>query len=125
EADGSRWHQAAAQIIEDLPPVEAGKRVGFTSAIAHRHAPLQPINDLPVAANPAVLSIPPRDVIARKDVEQFNVCRQPDADVASFQQIMAQQVRRWESSRQEAMKRLQFINAFAVITALPDQILVN
>jgi hypothetical protein len=38
---------------------------------------------------------------------------------------MAQQVRRWKSSGQEAMKRLQFVNAFAVITAFTDQILVN
>src|SRR5437867_2918280 len=121
-----RWrHQTAAQIVEDLPPVEGGKRIAFNPTAAHRHARLQPINDLPVATNPAVLPIPPRDVTARKDVEQFDVCRKADADVAAFQQIMAQQVRRWKLSGQEAMKRLQFVNAFAVITAFTDQILIN
>ena len=38
---------------------------------------------------------------------------------------MAQQVRDRKSLRQEAMKCPQFINAFAVITAFTDQILVN
>src|SRR5207244_2660268 len=109
-------HKTAAQIVKDLPPVEDGKRVGFNPTAAHRHARLQPINDLPVAANPAVLPIPPRGVTAWKDVEQFDVCRQPNADVTAFQQIMAQQLRRWKSSGQEAMKCLQFVNAFAVIT---------
>src|SRR5438876_9663754 len=116
-----RWrHQTPAQIVEDLPPVEGGKRVRFNSAAAHWHPQLQPINDLPVAANPAVLPIPPRDVTARKNVEQFDVCCQPNADITAFQQIMAQQVRRWKSSGQKAMKCLQLVNAFAVITAFTD-----
>ena len=120
-----RRHQTAAQIVEDLPPVESRKRIGFHLAAAHRHARLQPVDDLPIAANPAVLPIPPRDVTARKDIEQFDVRRQPHADMAAFQQIMAQQMRCWKSSRQEPVKCLQFVNAFAVITAFADQILVN
>ena len=125
EGHGRGRHQTAAQIVKDLPPVEGGKRVGFNPAAAHGHARLQPVNDLPVAANPAVLPIPPRDVTARKDVEQLDVCRQTDAHIAAFQQIVAQQVRRWKSSGQEAMKGPQFVDAFAVITAFADQILVN
>ena len=85
EPHGRRRHQTAAQIIKDPPPVEGGKWVGFSCAAAHRHARLQPINDLPVAANPPVLAIPPRDVTAWKDVEQFDVCRKADADIAALQ----------------------------------------
>ncbi len=125
EAHGRWRHQTAAQIVEDLPPVESGKRVGFSAAAAHGHAWFQPVKDLPVAANPTVLPIPPRDVTARKDIQQFNVGRQPHADMAAFQQIMAQQVRRWKSPGQEAVKCLQFVDAFAVITAFSGQILVN
>src|SRR5437867_2876744 len=115
-----RWHQTPAQIIEDLPAIKGGKRIGFNPAAAHGDARLDPINNLPVAANPTVLPIPPCDVTARKDIQQLDVCRQPHADMAAFQQIMAQQVRRWKSSGQEPMKRLQFVDAFAVITAFSD-----
>jgi len=59
---------------------------------------LQPVNDLPVAANPTVLTTPPSDVTIRKDVQQLDVRRQSHSDMASFQQIMAQQVRRWKSA---------------------------
>src|SRR2546430_3835725 len=107
-------------MVKDLPPIEDGKRVGLNPSVTHGHAQFQPINDLPVAANPAVLPIPPRDVTARKNVEQFDVCCQPNADITAFQQIMAQQVRRWKSSGQKAMKCLQLVNAFAVITAFTD-----
>ena len=92
------WHQTPAQIVEDLPAVENGKRIGFHPAAAHRHARLEPVNDLPVAANPAVLPTPPRDVTIREDIQQFDVRRQSYADMTSFQQIMAQQVRRWKSA---------------------------
>ena len=125
EGHSRRRYQAAAQIVEDLPPVEGGKRVGFNPASAYRNARLQPVNDLPVATNPAVLPIPPRDVTARKDIQQLDVRRQPHADITAFQQIVTQQVRRWESFGQEAMKRVQFVDAFAVITAFSDQVLVN
>ena len=72
-----------------------------------------------------MLSTPPRDVTIREDIEQLDVRRQPDADMAAFQQIMAQQVRCWKPSGQEAMKRAQFVDALAVITAFSDQILIN
>src|SRR4029453_101627 len=94
-------------------------------AAAHGHARLQPIDDLPIAANPAVLPTPPRDVAIREDIEQLNVRRPPHAAMASFQQIMAQEVRYWKSFGQEPVKRVQFVNPFAVITAFADQILVN
>jgi hypothetical protein len=45
--------------------------------------------------------------------------------VTAFQQIMAQQVRRWKTLGQKAMKRPQFVNAFAVIAPFTEQILVN
>ena len=125
EGHGRRRHQAAAQIVEDLPPVEDGERIRFKPAATHGHARLQPVNDLPVAANPTVLPIPPRDVTARKDIQQLDVRRQPHADITAFQQIVTQQVRRWKSFGQEAMKRLEFVDAFAVITAFSDQVLIN
>src|SRR5256886_369273 len=125
EGHSRRRYQAVAQIVEDLPPVEGGKRVGFNPASAYGNARLQPVNDLPVATNPAVLPIPPRDVTARKDIQQLDVRREPHADITTFQQIVTQQVRRWKSFGQEAMKRVQFVDAFAVITAFSDQVLVN
>ena len=90
QSDGRGRHQTATQIVEDLPSVEGRKRIRFNPAAADGHARLQPINDLPIAANPAVLPIPPCNVVARKDVEQFDICRQPDTDVAAFQQVVAQ-----------------------------------
>ena len=30
------WHQTAAQIVEDLPAVENGKRIGFNPTVAQR-----------------------------------------------------------------------------------------
>ena len=48
--------------------------------------------------DPAVLPTPPRDVTIRVDIQQLDVCRQSHSDVASFQQVMAQQVRRWKST---------------------------
>src|SRR6266536_1838624 len=63
-----RWHQTPAQIVEYLPAVENGKRIGFNPTVAQGHARLEPVNDLPVAANPAVLPAPPRDVTIREDI---------------------------------------------------------
>ena len=72
-----------------------------------------------------MLPVPPGDVAAWKNVEQFDVCRQSDADVAAFEQIMTEQMRLRKSPRQQAMKCLQIVNAFAVITPFTSQILVN
>src|SRR5439155_16178514 len=125
EGHSCRWHQTAAQIVKYLPAIKGGKRIGFRSAAAHGHAWLQPIDDLPVAANPAVLPTPPRDATVWKDIQQLDVRRQPYANITAFQEIVAQQVSRWKSFGQEPVKRLQFVNAFAVITTFSDQILVN
>ena len=125
ERDRCRRDEAAAQIVEDLPLVEGGKRVRFRSATERGDAPLQPIDDLPVAANPAMLPVPPADVTARKNIQQLDIGRQPHPHMAAFQQIVTEQVRLGKSSRQEAVKGLQFVDAFAVIAAFADQILVN
>ena len=94
-AGGTRLRRRLSKIFQRLK-TESG--LGSILTAAHGHARLEPVNDLPVAANPAVLPAPPRDVTIREDIQQLDVRRQSHSDVTSFQQIMAQQVRRWKSS---------------------------
>ena len=123
--DGRRRDEAAAQIIEDLPLVEGGKRVWFRSPASRGHAPFQPIDDLPVAADPAMLPVPPRDVTAWENIQQLDIRRQTDAHMAAFEKIVTEQMRLGKSFRKQTVKSPQFVDAFAVITAFANQVLVN
>ena len=102
--DGRRRNEAAAQIVEDLPLVKSGQRVRFRGPAGRGHAPLQPIDDLPVAANPPVLPMPPRDVTAGENIQQLDIRCQTDAHMAALEQIMTEQMRLGKSFRKQTMK---------------------
>ena len=72
-----------------------------------------------------MLPLPPGDVAARKNVEQFNVRGQPHPHIGAFEQVVTQQMRLREPARQQAMKRLQIIDPLAVIIPLACQVLVK
>ena len=49
-----RRHQAAPQVVEDLPTGQGRQRISLAPSRLHRHPGQQPGQQLPVAANPAV-----------------------------------------------------------------------
>src|SRR5262245_39627206 len=88
EPNDRHRNEAATEVVENFPLVENGKGIAIVAAVAAGNARFQPVDDLPVAAHPAVLPIPPRDVTGWKNIEQLNISRQGYPDVAAFQQVM-------------------------------------
>ena len=56
EANGGRRHQAAPQVVQDLPPAHGAEGIGLAATTLHGRAPWEhPVGYLPVASDPPVL----------------------------------------------------------------------
>ena len=85
-----RRHEAAAQIVENLPAADERQRVALEAA-PRRHERKQPEEDLPVAADPAVLPPRVRQHARRVVVDQLDVRHERDARVQPLEQIVGEQ----------------------------------
>ena len=88
--DAGGRQQAAAQVVEDLPAVEQGERIGPAAARGLWHAWKNPAGDLPVAANPAMGPAAVTLVSLREIIKELDIAGQPHPDMGPFDQVVAQ-----------------------------------
>ena len=84
-----------------------------------------PIGDLPITSNPAVLTLDVTQVILRELIKQFDIASQAHPDVSAFDQIMAQQRSIGKPARKHSIERAHIINTFTVIGTLSGKILID
>ncbi len=90
ERHGRRRHQAAPQVVEDLPPRDERQPIA-PPAGARRHHGQQPPQDLPVAAHPAMLAFRMREHARRIVVDDLDVGDERRARVQPLEQVVRQQ----------------------------------
>ena len=89
QQDDRRRHEAPPEVVEHLPPL--GQRQGILpTAVGRRHGPAEPGEQLPVAADPAVLAAGVGVVAGREVVEQLDVAHEPAAGVVPLDQVVAE-----------------------------------
>ena len=91
QKEGGRLHQAAAQVIDNLPA--RNQRDGILHQLARfiRNAIEDPAHDLPVAAQPAMLAAIIGAVVRRIIVDDFDIGGQTGARIGAFNQVVAEQ----------------------------------
>ena len=85
-----RRHEAAPQVVENLPAPDRRQRVALEAA-PRRHEGKQPEEDLPVAAHPPVLPPRVRQHARRVVVHELDVRYQRDACVQPFEKVVRQE----------------------------------
>ena len=120
-----RFHQAAPQIVENLPPRYQRDRVGHLRSRLVGHRIGQPLHDLPVAAQPAVFAPTVRAVVRRIVLNHRDVAGQPRPRIRSFNQVMAQQRISREASVQNTDHRVDFVDSLPGKRSLAIKILIH
>ena len=115
-ADQGDRGQAAAQVVDHLPPPQAGQP-GATGG--------QPGQQLPVAARPAVLAGGGHGVGARVLLDHLDVGDQTGTQVVALQQIMAEHGVVGDSPVQLAEGDIDVVDPLAGERALAEEILVH
>ena len=94
-------------------------------AVARRHEREQPEQDLPVAADPAVLPARVREHARRILVDQLDVRDERDARVQSLEQVVRQQRVLRHGVLERGHERVDVVEALAGEDAFAEQILVG
>ncbi len=119
-----RWHQAASQVVEDLPSSDERQPVALVSR-GRRHEREQPPQDLPVPTYPAVL--PPgvcqhaRGVVI-DDLDIGDQCR---AGVEPLEQVVRQQRVLRHAVVERGHERVHVEEPLAGVDALVEEVLIH
>src|SRR5690606_5109330 len=114
----------ASQVVEDLPARQDREAVRLTAARSP-HMWCQPSDELPVAADPAVLASCEREVVAGIVVVDRDVRREAGTRVAAFDQVVREQGILREPAVCRGLERIDVVDAFAGVAALAVQVLVD
>ena len=125
EEKGDRFDQAAPQIVEDLPSRDGVDGVRDEVAGLVGHAAEEPLRNLPVATDPAVLPASVGGVVRRVVVDDFDVGDEAGASVGALDQIVRQESVSREAAIQHFVQDADFIDAFAGEDAFAEEILVD
>ena len=125
QGQAGNGEQAAAQVVKDLPAIEPGKRIRASPTARPGNAWHDPIRDLPIAANPAMLPFDKAQIILRELIIQLDIAGQAHADVSAFNQIMAEEPRFGEPAGKHPVEGAYIIDAFAMVGTLAGQILID
>ncbi len=117
-------HGAAPQIVEDLPAREDRQPIGFRP-VRPRYARRQPLEELPVAADPAVLAPRERQISRRVLVEYRDVGGQPGAREAPFDQVVREEPVLGEASSRRALECGHVVDPLSGEAPLVIEILVH
>ena len=89
------------------------------------HTIRQPFHDLPVAAQPAVLSAAVGAVVRGIILDDYDICGESGARVGAFDQVVAEQSVPWKTMTQNAVHRIYFVDSFSGERTFAEKILVN
>ncbi len=119
-----RRHQAAAQVVENLPARNQREPIAL-DAVACRDKRKQPQQNLPVAADPAVLAAGVCQHAGWVFVHQLDVRDERDTSVQPFEQIVRQQRIFGDRVFERRGERVDVVQAFAGEDSFAEQILVG
>ena len=125
QADCCHWNQATPQVIHNLKAVKSRKRIFPRSSSSLWNMTEYPAGDLPVAPNPTVDTVAVYLIMRREIIKEFNVTSQPNADIGSFNEVMAEDSFCRKLAGEQAIKGADVVYSFAMIAAFPAQILVD
>ena len=117
--------QASPQVVRDLPARDRGQHVPHARAALCRNRSPQPRQQLPVAANPSVQARNPRQVVAGKIVDDFEVGAERDARKQPFEQVVAQQRVVRHAAVERALERVDVVDALADVAAFAEEVLIH
>ena len=117
--------QAAPQVVEQFPARQRRQGVGRTAAIGSGHTGQQPAQQLPVAAHPAITSAGIGLIGGRILFIQQHVGQQGRAQVAAFQQVMAENPVFRKALTQRALEGVDIVNTLADEGTFGEQVLVH
>ena len=115
-----RRHQAAPQVVENAPAVDHRQRIRRALPIHGRHPGKSPLRDLPIAADPAMLTMAETCVVGRQSLEDFDVAGEGHADVRALDQVVTEKGLGRESVSQDGMKCPDVVNGFSVKDGIPE-----
>ncbi len=116
QRDQRRRHQAAAQVVGDLPARQRRDRGGRGR---------EPAEELPVAADPAVAPRHVGGVARRRLLDHLHVRQQPGAGVAAFEQVVAEHPVGRQPLAERALEGVDVVDALADERALAEHVLVD
>ena len=125
QTQAGRGHQAPAQVVENLPTVEPGERVWHSPSSGLGNPRQNPIRDLPITANPAMLPAGVAQVTLRELVIELNIAGQAHPDVSAFNQVMAQQPLFRKPPGQHSTEGAHIIDPLAMVGAFTGEILID
>ena len=124
ERDGRRSNQAATQVVEDLPARDRRQTVAL-EAFARVNDRQQPLQDLPVAAHPAMLPARVDEHARRIVVDDFHVGDERGPRVESFEEIVRQQRVVRHAPIEHRAEGVDFVQALAGEDALVKEVLID
>ncbi len=119
-----RRRQAAPQVVENLPAGHQRQAIAL-EADPRGHEREQPQQNLPVAADPAMLTSRVREHARRVVVDDFDVGDQRGARVQSLEQVVREQRVFGHAALERRRERVDVVQALAGEDAFLEQILID
>ncbi len=124
QGHGRRRHQAAPQVVEDLPARDEGQAVAGEARAAGDPGE-QPAQDLPVAAHPAVLAPGVDEDARRVVVHDLHVRDERGARVEALEEVVRQEGVLGHAPLEGGHERVHVVEPLAGEDPLPEQVLVG
>ena len=124
EQQRRRRRQAAPQVVENLPAGHQRQAIAL-EADPRGHEREQPQQNLPVAADPAMLTSRVREHARRVVVDDFDVGDQRGARVQSLEQVVREQCVFGHAAVERRRERVDVVQALAGEDAFLEQILID
>ncbi len=121
-AVGTRLRRRLSKIFQSDKP---GERVRFAAASGRRNARQQPADDLPVAADPALMPAHVARVTCGVVLVQQHVAQQARARITTLEQVVAEDPVVGKALLAGALERIDVVDALADERAFPEQVLVD
>ena len=121
----ARRHQAAPQVVEELPSGKARERVALTAPARARNTRQQPARKLPIPADPAVPPGHVRGVAVGIFLVQMHIAQQARTRIAAFEKIVAQDPVLRKAPAHRPFERIDIVDALADERAFAKQVLVH
>ena len=125
EEEGDGLDQRTAEIVEDLPAGDGGDGVGDLAAGLVGHVAGEPLDDLPVAADPAMFAAGVGGVVRGVVVDDFDVGDEAGAGVGAFDEVVREEGVARESAVEDLVEDRDLVDAFAGEDALAEEVLVD
>ena len=117
--------KAAPKVVEELPLRQPRERILLPAHAVAGHLRQQPPGQLPVAANPAMPALHVRAVAGGILLVQLGVAHQARPDIATFQQVVAQDPVLREPPAECPLERVDLVDSLADERAFAEDVLVH